>query len=105
MKVLLVLTSHDKLGDTGRKTGFWLEELAAPYYEFKDAGAQIALASPKGGRPPLDPKSQDPNFQTDITRRFRPNRRSTTALNSAGRAAPKLSPARVGTFGLRRDKR
>jgi putative intracellular protease/amidase len=53
MKVLLVLTSHDKLGDTGRKTGFWLEELAAPYYEFKDAGAQITLASPKGGRPPL----------------------------------------------------
>ena len=70
MKVLLVLTSHDKLGDTGRKTGFWLEELAAPYYEFKDAGAQIILASPKGGRPPLDPKSQDPSFQTDITRRF-----------------------------------
>ena len=70
MKVLLVLTSHDKLGDTGRKTGFWLEELAAPYYEFRDVGAQITLASPKGGRPPLDPKSQDPSFQTDITRRF-----------------------------------
>src|SRR5262249_39976855 len=59
MKILMVLTSHDKLGDTGRKTGFWLEELAAPYYEFKDSGAQISLASPKGGRPPLDPKSQD----------------------------------------------
>jgi putative intracellular protease/amidase len=70
MKVLMVLTSHDKLGDTGRKTGFWLEELAAPYYEFKDVGAQITLASPKGGRPPLDPKSQDPSSQTDITRRF-----------------------------------
>lgn len=70
MKILMVLTSHDKLGDTGHKTGFWLEELAAPYYVFKDAGAQITLASPKGGRPPLDPKSQDPNFQTDITRRF-----------------------------------
>src|SRR5262244_2354609 len=70
MKVLMVLTSHDKLGDTGLKTGFWLEELAAPYYEFKDVGAQITLASPKGGRPLLDPKSQDPNFQTDITRRF-----------------------------------
>jgi putative intracellular protease/amidase len=70
MKILMVLTSHDKLGDTGRKTGFWLEELAAPYYEFKDAGAQITLASPKGGRPPLDPKSQDTNFQTDLTRRF-----------------------------------
>src|SRR5499433_1150412 len=70
MKILMVLTSHDKLGDTGRKTGFWLEEMAAPYYVFKDAGAQITLASPNGGRPPLDPKSQDPNFQTDITRRF-----------------------------------
>ena len=71
MKVLMVLTSHDRLGDTGRKTGFWLEELAAPYYEFRDAGAQITLASPKGGRPPLDPKSQDPDFQTDLTRRFK----------------------------------
>jgi putative intracellular protease/amidase len=70
MKVLMVLTSHDQLGNTGRKTGFWLEELAAPYYVFKDAGAQITLASPKGGRPPLDPKSEDPGFQTDITRRF-----------------------------------
>jgi hypothetical protein len=70
VKVLMVLTSHDQLGNTGRKTGFWLEELAAPYYVFKDAGAQITLASPKGGRPPLDPKSDEPNFQTDITRRF-----------------------------------
>jgi putative intracellular protease/amidase len=70
MKVLMVLTSHDQLGNTGRKTGFWLEELAAPYYVFKDAGAQITLASPKGGRPPLDPKSNEPMFQTDITRRF-----------------------------------
>src|ERR1700758_2556248 len=70
MKVLMVLTSHDKLGDTGRKTGFWLEELAAPYFTFKDAGAQITLASPKGGGPPLDPKSNEPSFQTDITRRF-----------------------------------
>src|ERR1700729_3259730 len=70
MKVLMVLTSHDQLGNTGRKTGFWLEEMAAPYYVFKDAGAQITLASPKGGRPPLDPKSSEPGFQTDITRRF-----------------------------------
>jgi putative intracellular protease/amidase len=70
MKVLIVLTSHDQLGNTGRKTGFWLEEMAAPYYVFKDAGAQITLASPKGGRPPLDPKSNEPDFQTDITRRF-----------------------------------
>jgi putative intracellular protease/amidase len=70
MKILMVLTSHDKLGDTGRKTGFWLEELAAPYYAFKDAGAEIVLASPKGGQPPLDPKSNEPEFQTDLTRRF-----------------------------------
>jgi putative intracellular protease/amidase len=70
MKVLIVLTSHDELGNTGRKTGFWLEELAAPYYTFKDAGADIVLASPKGGQPPLDPKSNEPSFQTDVTRRF-----------------------------------
>lgn len=70
MKILVVLTSHDKLGDTGLKTGFWLEELAAPYYAFKDAGAELTLASPKGGQPPLDPKSSDPASQTDATRRF-----------------------------------
>jgi len=66
----MVLTSHDQLGNTGRKTGFWLEELAAPYYAFKDAGAEIVLASPKGGQPPLDPKSNEPANQTDATRRF-----------------------------------
>src|ERR1700753_2194789 len=70
MKILMVLTSHDKLGDTGRKTGFWLEEFAAPYYTFKDAGAQITLASPKGGQPPIDPVSDTPEGQTDWTRRF-----------------------------------
>src|ERR1700761_2430683 len=70
MKVLMVITSHDQLGDTGRKTGFWLEELAAPYYVFKDAGVQITLASPKGGKPPLDPKSNEPTNQTDQTHRF-----------------------------------
>lgn len=70
MNVLIVLTSHDQLGNTGRKTGFWLEELAAPYYAFKEAGANITLASPQGGQPPLDPKSNEPEFQTDLTRRF-----------------------------------
>jgi len=70
MKILMVLTSHDQLGNTGRKTGFWLEELAAPYFAFKDAGAEIVLASPRGGQPPLDPKSNEPNFQTDLTHRF-----------------------------------
>ncbi|NMP28372.1 type 1 glutamine amidotransferase domain-containing protein [Rahnella sp. SAP-1] len=70
MKILMVLTSHDKLGNTGHKTGFWLEELAAPYYVFKDAGAEITLASPQGGNPPLDPKSNEPDFQTEQTHRF-----------------------------------
>ena len=85
MKVLMVLTSHDQLGNTGRKTGFWLEELAAPYYVFKDAGAQITLASPKGGRPPLDPKSNEPNFQTDITRRFEKDADANAQLDKTAR--------------------
>lgn len=71
MKVLMVLTSHDQLGDTGIKTGFWLEEFAAPYYVFKDAGADIVVASPAGGQPPLDPKSDLPDFQTELTHRFK----------------------------------
>jgi putative intracellular protease/amidase len=71
MNILMVLTSHDRLGDTGKKTGFWLEEFAAPYYVFKDAGATLTLASPKGGQPPLDPKSDEPDAQTEATRRFR----------------------------------
>jgi putative intracellular protease/amidase len=66
MKVLMVITSHDQLGNAGRKTGSWLEELAAPYYVFKDAGVEITLASPKGGRPPLDPKSAEPKSRTDL---------------------------------------
>lgn len=71
MKILMVLTSHDTLGDTGKKTGFWLEEFAAPYYVFKDAGADIILASPKGGQPPIDPSSDNADAQTDDTRRFK----------------------------------
>lgn len=71
MNVLMVLTSHDKLGDTGHKTGFWLEEFAAPYYVLKDAGVNVMLASPSGGQPPLDPKSDAPESQTDATRRFK----------------------------------
>jgi putative intracellular protease/amidase len=82
MKVLLVLTSHDQLGDTGLKTGFWLEELAAPYYRFKDAGAEVVLASPKGGRPPLDPKSNEPDFQTELTHRFEADAEAEAALAS-----------------------
>jgi putative intracellular protease/amidase len=71
MKILIVLTSHDQLGSTGKKTGFWLEEFAAPYYVFKDAGAAITLASPKGGQPPLDPKSDLSENLTELTKRFR----------------------------------
>lgn len=71
MKILMVLTSHDQLGDTGKKTGFWLEEFAAPFYVFKDAGANVTLASPRGGQPPLDPKSDEPDAQTDATQRFK----------------------------------
>ena len=71
MKILMVLTSHDKMGDTGKKTGFWLEEFAAPYYVFKDSGADITIASPKGGQPPIDPSSDDDGAQTEDTRRFK----------------------------------
>lgn len=82
MKILMILTSHDKLGNTGQKTGFWLEEFAAPYYVFNDAGAEITLASPKGGQPPLDPKSDAADAQTDATRRFRADTGATAALAS-----------------------
>jgi putative intracellular protease/amidase len=82
MKILMVLTSHDQLGDTGKKTGFWLEEFAAPYFAFKDAGAQLTLASPKGGQPPLDPKSDEPDFQTEATHRFRKDSAAQSALAS-----------------------
>ncbi|HEX7736844.1 MAG TPA: type 1 glutamine amidotransferase domain-containing protein [Ktedonobacteraceae bacterium] len=87
MKVLLVLTSHDQLGDTGKKTGFWLEELAAPYYVLKDAGVTITLASPKGGQPPLDPKSDLPENQTDMTKRFRADAAAATELAHTSKLA------------------
>lgn len=80
MKILMVLTSHGQLGDTGQRTGFWLEELAAPYYVFRDAGAELVLASPQGGQPPLDPKSDAPDAQTEATRRFRADRQAMQAL-------------------------
>lgn len=85
MKVLMILTSHDQLGDTGKKTGFWLEELAAPYYAFKDAGAEVVLASPKGGLPPLDPKSNEPSFQTELTHRFEADAAANAQLASTVR--------------------
>jgi len=80
MKILIVLTSHDQLGNTGKKTGFWLEEFAAPYYVLKDAGAAITLASPKGGQPPLDPKSDLPESLTELTKRFRKDKAAQAEL-------------------------
>lgn len=82
MKILIVLTSHDQLGDTGKKTGFWLEEFAAPYYVFLDAGADITLASPKGNQPPLDPKSDEPDAQTAATDRFKKDSEAQAKLAS-----------------------
>jgi len=87
MKILMVLTSHDRLGETGEKTGFWLEELAAPYWRFRDAGAEIVLASPKGGRAPMDPRSEAPDAQTDDTRRFLADAAAMEALSSTKRLA------------------
>ncbi|SNY74470.1 type 1 glutamine amidotransferase domain-containing protein [Pantoea sp. GL120224-02] len=80
MKILMVLTSHDALGNTGKKTGFWLEEFAAPYFVFKDAGSEVVLASPAGGQPPLDPKSDLPEFQTAMTERFKSDAAAQQAL-------------------------
>lgn len=82
MNILMVLTSHDQLGNSGEKTGFWLEEFAAPYYVLKGAGHDITLASPKGGQPPLDPKSDSPDSQTDATRRFNQDPAAQAALAS-----------------------
>ena len=80
MKILIVVTSHDKLGNTGRKTGFWLEEFAAPYYVFTDAGASVTVASPKGGQPPIDPKSDDPNNQTPAQTRIKADKAALAVL-------------------------
>jgi putative intracellular protease/amidase len=94
MNILMVLTSHDTLGNTGLPTGFWLEELAAPYYAFKDAGARIVLASPRGGQPPLDPKSNEPAFQTDATHRFEADAEAMARLADT----VQLSDVSVGDF-------
>ncbi|TIU85598.1 MAG: type 1 glutamine amidotransferase domain-containing protein, partial [Mesorhizobium sp.] len=94
MNILIVLTSHDRLGDTGRTTGFWLEELAAPYYVFKEAGYEITLASLRGGQPPLDPKSNEPDFQTEATRRFEADADANNALANT----LKLAEVSAGDF-------
>ena len=92
--ILMVLTSHDRLGDTGQPTGFWLEEFAAPYYAFVDAGLKVTLASPRGGQPPLDPKSSAPDFQTEATRRFDADAAGKSALAHTLR----LSTVRAGDY-------
>jgi putative intracellular protease/amidase len=92
MKILMVLTSHGQLGNTGKATGLWLEELAAPYYVFKDAGAEVTLASPAGGKPPVDPNSEAPDGQTDATRRFLADGEAMQALEHTGKLA-EMEPA------------
>jgi putative intracellular protease/amidase len=87
MKILMVLTSHDQLGDTGRKTGFWLEEFAAPYFVFRDAGVELTLASPNGGQPPVDPKSDVPENQTPAMARFKQDEAAQSALSQTSRLA------------------
>jgi putative intracellular protease/amidase len=87
MKILMVLTSHDRLGDTGKKTGFWLEEFVAPYYAFLDAGAEVTVVSPKGGQPPIDPKSDAPDAQTKDTKRFKNDAEAQRVLANTGRLA------------------
>jgi putative intracellular protease/amidase len=87
MKILMILTSHDKLGDTGKKTGFWLEELAAPYYVLLDSGMEITLASPAGGQPPLDPQSDAPDAQTNATERFKKDKAAQISLANTTKLA------------------
>ena len=87
MNILMVLTSHDQLGDTGKKTGFWLEEFAAPYYTLKNAGAKLTVVSPAGGQPPLDPKSDEPGAQTEATKRFKADPEAQAVLANTGKLA------------------
>jgi hypothetical protein len=95
LKILMVLTSHDQLGNTGRKTGFWLEEFAAPYFVFRDAGVDLTLASPKGGQPPIDPKSDAPENQTAAMARFKQDSAAQKALSETR----KLSDMKSEDFG------
>ncbi|GEO06601.1 dimethylallyltransferase [Adhaeribacter aerolatus] len=94
MKVLFVMTSHDQLGDTGKKTGFWIEEFAAPYYKLADAGVDITIASPKGGQPPIDPKSEEPDAQTEATKRYYQDK----ALQEKLSRTKKLSEVKAADF-------
>ena len=92
MNVLFVLTSHDELGDTGKKTGFWIEEFAAPYYELKDKGAHITLATPKGGKAPIDPSSDTEDAQTEDTKRFKKDEEAQELINNTNKIAD-INPA------------
>ena len=98
MNILMVLTSHDQLGDTGKKTGFWLEEFAAPYYVFKDAGADITVVSPKGGQPPLDPKSDALEAQTESTKRFKSDAAAQAVLAHTGKLSGVANAAFNASF-------
>jgi putative intracellular protease/amidase len=95
MSILMVLTSHDRLGDTGKPTGLWLEEFATPYYIFRDEGVKVVLASPKGGRPPIDPRSEEPQAQTDSTRRFFKDKEAIEAFENTAQ----LSTINPGDYG------
>ena len=101
MKILMVLTSHDQLGNTGRKTGFWLEEFAAPYFVFRDAGVNLTLASPKGGQPPVDPKSDLPENQTAAMARFK---QDPTAQKASREHSQEPMPQRTKLKGQRRTE-
>lgn len=94
LKILFVLTSHDQLGNTGEKTGFWIEEFATPYYFFREKGVEITIASPKGGEPPMDPKSNLPDFQTEATKRFFADPEAQKALRNTA----KLSTVKHNDF-------
>src|SRR4029078_1115268 len=98
MKSLMVLTSHDQLGNTGRKTGFWLEEFAAPYFVFRDAGVELTLASPKGAHPPIDPKSDLPENQTDAMTRFKKDADAQQALSQTIKLADATSEGYARNF-------
>ena len=95
MSILMVLTSHDRLGDTGKPTGLWLEEFATPYYIFRDEGVKVVLASPKGGKPPIDPRSEEPETQTDSTRRFFKDKEALAAFENTAQ----LSTINPGDYG------
>ena len=95
MSILMVITSHDRLGDTGKPTGLWLEEFATPYYIFRDEGVKVVLASPKGGKPPIDPRSEDPQAQTDSTKRFFKDKEAQQAFENTAQ----LSTINPGDYG------